>query len=458
MLILGILVSLIVFSIIVILHELGHFSAARLFGVKVNEFWLGIPPKAKKLFTDKKWTQYTLNWLPLWGFVKLVWENPATFYVYNQDKKLYNNKDLEKDILEEKAIYYKDGSEIWELERQHILKALEDNKAAYNLANKPAWQQSIIILAGVAVNFLLAWIIFSVLFFIWISPIWINTKLETQLPVKMIPNYSQALESGILIKNPGVILQPVEWSFAEEIWLKQWDIVYEIYTCEFWMNEKWFCMDANKNQLSESEYNIHKINSFWDITQILEKFKWENIQIYANANIVDKKLHEEFVNLDIWTFIWWTIYGWTIPENGKIGAYISENIEYNRNFEYKYWVLESIKYGFSETYYQSLLTFQWISTLLKKIVTPETPDERQEAISQVSGPIGIVDFITNSLSWGVKFMFIIAAIISINLWVFNLLPIPALDGGRFVFISINSIVKNYFEEKQSTLELKILYT
>jgi regulator of sigma E protease len=84
---------------------------------------------------------------------------------------------------------------------------------------------------------------------------------------------------------------------------------------------------------------------------------------------------------------------------------------------------------------------------LKKIVTPETPVERQEAIAQVSWPIGIVDFITNSLSWGVKFMFIIAAIISINLWVFNLLPIPALDGWRFIFITINGIIKKLFWRK-----------
>lgn len=447
MLIIGIFVSLIVFSIIVILHELWHFSAARFFWVKVDEFWLGIPPKAKKIFTDKKWTDYTLNWLPLWGFVKLVWEAPNTFYVYDENKKLYNNLDFEKDLTQDKSVFYKDGTEIWELQKQQILKALIDNQAPYNLANKPSWQQAIIILAGVFVNFLLAWIIFSVLFFIGISPIWINTKLETDLPVKLIPNYSQALESGILKQNPGVILQPVEWSFAEEIWLKKWDIVYEIYTCDFWMNERWFCLDNNGNQLNESRYIIHKINSFWDLTQILEKFKWEVIQIYTNANIVDKDLQKQLPNSKIWDYLWWTVHGWTIPEDGKIWAYISENIEYNRNFEYKYWVLESIKYWFSETYYQSLLTFQWIGTLVKKIVTPETPVERQEAIAQVSGPIWIVDFITDSLSSWIKFMFIITAIISINLWVFNLLPIPALDGWRFIFITINGFIKKLFWRK-----------
>lgn len=428
MLILWIVISLLVFSIIVILHELGHFSAARFFGVKVNEFWLGIPPKAKKIFTDKKGTQYTLNWLPLWGFVKLVWENPTTFYVYNKEKKIYNNLDLEKDILDNKAIFYKNGEEIWELERQHILQALEDNKAPYNLANKPARQQSIIILAGVAVNFLLAWIIFSVLFFIWISPIGINTKLETQLPVKIIPNYSQAIDAGILIKNPGVILQPVEWSFAEQIWLKTWDIIYKISGCQSMLLENNTCQgweDITQNE----------IKNFWDLQKILEIYKWKNALFYVNSTQCN------------WNNCDWGYYWWIIPQDGKIWAYISENISYNKDFEYKYWVLESIKYGFSETYYQSLLTFQWIGTLLKKIITPETPDERSQAIQQVSGPIWIVDFITDSLSGWIKLLFIIAAIISINLWVFNLLPIPALDWGRFVFITINSIVKNLFWRK-----------
>ena len=417
MLIIGIFVSLIVFSIIVILHELWHFSAARFFWVKVDEFWLGIPPKAKKIFTDKKWTQYTLNWLPLWGFVKLVWEAPNTFYVYDENKKLYNNLDLEKDLTQEKPVYYKDGTEIWELQRQQILKALQDNQAPYNLANKPSWQQAIIILAGVFVNFLLAWIIFSVLFFIGISPIWINTKLETDLPVKLIPNYSQAIESGILQQNPGVTLQPVKWSIAQNSWINIWDNIVAI----------------NNQEITSAENFIETINNSADKKVILEIVNPCPIcPAWAQCKPCDSAIKTVEITPD---------------SDGEIWAYISENIEYNRDFEYKYWVLESIKYWFSETYYQSLLTFQWIGTLVKKIVTPETPIERQEAIKQVSGPIGIVDFITDSLSSWIKFMFIITAIISINLWVFNLLPIPALDGWRFIFITINGIIKKIFWRK-----------
>jgi len=57
--------------ILVILHELGHFWAAKKLGVKVLEFGVGIPPKAKKLWTDVQGTEYTLNRIPLGGFVRL---------------------------------------------------------------------------------------------------------------------------------------------------------------------------------------------------------------------------------------------------------------------------------------------------------------------------------------------------------------------------------------------------
>ena len=68
---LGILLALFVFFIVVFLHEMGHFLVSRWSGVKVLEFGIGIPPRLKKLFRDKKGTEWTLNWLPIGGFVRL---------------------------------------------------------------------------------------------------------------------------------------------------------------------------------------------------------------------------------------------------------------------------------------------------------------------------------------------------------------------------------------------------
>ncbi|MCA9348087.1 site-2 protease family protein, partial [Candidatus Saccharibacteria bacterium] len=77
------ILGLILFVCLVLVHEWGHFIMARRNGVDVEEFGLGFPPKAKTL-TTKNGTEYTLNWLPLGGFVKLKGEHdidtePGTF-------------------------------------------------------------------------------------------------------------------------------------------------------------------------------------------------------------------------------------------------------------------------------------------------------------------------------------------------------------------------------------------
>lgn len=355
MIIIWIIVSILLFSVIVIIHELWHFGASRIFWVKVDEFWLWIPPRAKKIFTDKKWTLYSLNWLPLWGFVRLRWENSSL---------------------------------------------LKDKKDEGALINKPIWQQIIIILAGVFMNFLLAWIIFSVLFIIWIKPIWINTKIETELNVKLIPTYEQAIESGLLKKELWIILYPVEWSIAEEAWLKEWDILYKI--------------------------NWVDINTQENLIKVIQKNAWKEM-IFS----INKEKEIKMIPSEEW----------------KIWSYLSENIKLNKDFKYEYWILNWVKNWFLETYNQSLLTLKWLSMLAWNIFNPETPEEREEAIQQVSWPIWIVDFISSSISEWIIFILIIWAIISINLAIFNLLPIPALDWWRFIFIIINWITNKLFWKK-----------
>lgn len=71
---------------LVLLHELGHFITAKKNGVKVLEFGIGIPPRVCKLRKDKSGTQYTLNLIPLGGFVRLKGEDP-------KDEADFNAKD-----------------------------------------------------------------------------------------------------------------------------------------------------------------------------------------------------------------------------------------------------------------------------------------------------------------------------------------------------------------------------
>lgn len=74
---LGILLTFVVFLIVVLIHELGHFATARWTGMKVEEFGFGIPPRVARIFRDKKGTDYTFNLLPIGGFVRILGEDPT---------------------------------------------------------------------------------------------------------------------------------------------------------------------------------------------------------------------------------------------------------------------------------------------------------------------------------------------------------------------------------------------
>ncbi len=371
MIIIWIIVAIFIFSLVILIHELGHFLAARKMWVKVIEFWLWIPPKVKKIFTDKLWTNYTLNWLPLGWFVRLNWEEDIKNRDYSDKTKFYNKSYLQK---------------------------------------------SIILLAWVFMNFFLASVIFSILFLIWIKPLWINDKISSNLNSKIIPTYSWAISEWILLKKEWLIIDPIKWSIAEKSWIENGDILLTI--------------------------NNKKINSFLELQGILNKNKWKKINlkiIKPLSWILSPSQEKEATNYKNIKII--------IPENWKIWAYIWENIQLNRNFEYKYWIIDSIKYWFTETYIQSILTLKWLAILWKEIFSPEKPENRQEALNQMSWPIWIVDFVSNSIWAWIIFLSIITAIISINLGIFNLLPIPALDWWRWLFLTINTILQKIFWDK-----------
>ena len=94
--------------------------------------------------------------------------------------------------------------------------------------------------------------------------------------------------------------------------------------------------------------------------------------------------------------------------------------------------------------------------LAKNIISPKTKEQRTEAIQSVSWPVWIVSFITSTLKAGFVFLLIIWAIISISIWVFNLLPIPALDWWRFLFIILNAFFKKIFWKSLFSSNLEVI--
>src|SRR3990167_8324733 len=107
---------LVLLSTLVLVHEAGHFIAARKFGVEVEEFGIGIPPRLATLFRRGK-TAFTLNWLPLGGFVRLLGE-----------------------------------------ERERITNPLRRKGAFFA---RPLWQRALILVSGIVGNLLLGVVLFS---------------------------------------------------------------------------------------------------------------------------------------------------------------------------------------------------------------------------------------------------------------------------------------------------------
>lgn len=149
--------------------------------MKVEEFGIGIPPRALQVGKDKSGTIYTLNWLPIGGFVKMKGEEISESGAYDKD----------------------------------------------SLASKNFWQQSGVILAGVIMNFFFAFIIFSGLFMVGVEPLGINTKFPTQTETKLIPSFHEAVRIG-LVKTDGIILSPLTGSIAEKSGVLENDILIAI--------------------------------------------------------------------------------------------------------------------------------------------------------------------------------------------------------------------------------------
>lgn len=391
-----IIISIIIFSIIVLVHEFGHFATARLFWVKVYEFGLWIPPRAKKLWTDKAWTLYSLNWLPIWWFVRLKWENASYYFIFDKNNKQYKQEDIKKLLEKDIDVYDKSWKVISKDEKKFILKEIKEAEWKDSLLSKSFWKKSIVVLAWVFMNFLLSIIILTILFTIWLKPVWINSEIETNLDIKVFPTLEKSIQIWLLKENPWIILFPMTWSIAQNAWINENDILLRV----------------NWNNVKSSE----------EVKDLIWKSNWMSLNFEISRD-------DKIINIPL-----------TVSEDWKIWSYLAPNLEYNRDFVYKYSFPKSILVATKEVYNESLLTFEALGIFAKKLILPEKKEDRKEALDSVSWPVWIVSVVHDASKAWFSFLLILASLISINLWIFNLLPIPALDWWRFLFFTINEII------------------
>ncbi len=322
----GGLVSLLIISLLIFFHELGHFLFARLHGVKVEIFSIGFGSTLFRKSIGE--TEYRISLIPFGGYVKMKGQDDLNPSEYSTDRDSYNSKS--------------------------------------------PFQRFTILFGGPLFNFLLAFILFVIVGY---------TGFQSLAPVvgDLQPN-SPAIKSG----------------------LERGDRILAINGDEV---ESWKEM-AKKIENSDGEL-LFQIERRGAILKIAITPKIERA-----TNIFGETIYKKMIGIS--------------PSGDTIQIEMS--------------LLEAIQYGFEKTISSATIIFQSVEKLITGIVS----------LDQVGGVVSIFQYTAKASEEGITTLLVFTALLSVNLGVLNLLPIPALDGGHILFVFYEMVTRRRPSENTMT--------
>ena len=338
--------ALLVIAILVFLivtHELGHFIAAKVFDVRVEEFGVGYPPRA---FSFGKWgnTEYTLNWIPFGGFVRLFGEDA-------------------------------------------------DAHGRGSFADAPRWKQAVILIAGVAMNALVAWLLFA-------------AALHSGIP--------QVVDAGAVAPGASAHLEVsdvVAGSPASAAGIAAGDEILA-------MTDQSGITLSPLSPQAVSDYV--KVRGGKQITVLYMKGMATSSAILVPANAV-------------------------IPGAAATPALGVGLVE-----------VSNVALPWGEALWQGLSNtrdaFETVGASLWQLIAGVFRGTAD--LADVVGPVGLVGVVGQAAQNGLGDVLGLAGFIAVNLAIINLIPIPALDGGRLVIVGIEAIIRR----KAPPLAIQVLNT
>lgn len=334
--IIAIVIGILILLFLVFIHELGHFVTAKFFGIRVEEFGFGFPPRAwgKKIGE----TIYSINWIPAGGFVRLLGEEEAS-----------------------------------------------DDPASFS--HKSPWVRAAVVSAGVIINFLLAVLIFYLI--LGFS----SFKFDfDQTTIKTDFIFGKQ-------RNSPLILDVAKDSPAD--------------TARISIGDKIITGNGELIETSDQLRDFVQDNLDEEVTFELQDFQGENIRVVSLTPRANPPEGEGAMGVGL---------------GFDIATVTYEN------------PVEKLFSGFLHAVNSLQFQFVAIGSLIKQSFEEKTPEPLAE---NVAGPVGIVALIARFVGIGGLAAFgalvSLTALISLILAVVNILPIPALDGGRFFFIFVEGI-------------------
>ena len=342
----NIVVLLLILSVLIFVHEFGHFIMAKKFGVHVYEFALGMGPKVLGFKRKNDPTQYSLRALPIGGYCQMAGEEGE------------DDENLPKDKF---------------------------------MCNKTKLQRILILVAGVTMNFITA-----IVLLFGISLIWGNTEQSSLI--------------GYVEEN----------SPAEKAGIKVGDKIVECngYSINTW--DKLTIVTNLKNKKDSYEYVILHSNGKTETY----KLKPETYVVIGDKNI---KVTEENTLEKI------------LKENNikEEDAEISKLIGIGAPTERKKGFVNALKYAFTK----------FVSIVDTMLLTLGSLFTGKLGLNALSGPVGMYSVVGTVATYGIANVIYLMAYLSVNLGILNILPFPAFDGGRVVFIIIEAITRKKVDPK-----------
>ena len=335
--------ALIVFSAVIAIHEFGHFTVAKLCGIQVNEFSIGMGPALwKKIY---KGTQYSLRALPVGGYVALEGEESP------ESQQAEAARD-EREAEDENPVP-------------------PEQRTGIPLNEAPVWQRVLVMVAGAFMNFVLGFVVLVIL-------VAAQEGAITSKTIYSIENDALCGQTGLQAGDKVLAVNGRRCFVAN-------DILYELVRTQSYSADFTVLRDGQKVQLPGVQFDT-----------------WQDEQGETHMSIG------------------FSVYGL----EKTLGNVLRE--------------------ASNSVLYYGRIVFTSLIDLLRG----------RESINNLSGPVGIVSAIGQAASYGWQDLLELLALITVNLGILNLLPFPALDGGKVVFLIIEGVTGHAVPEKlQSVLTL-----
>ncbi len=347
------IIFLLVLTLLIAVHEMGHFLAAKLFKIRVDNFAIGFPPRLVSKMIGK--TRFSINLVPLGGYVTIHGENP------------------------------------------------EDSVTHDSILAKPKWQQIIVLIAGVTFNVILAYIFL-------VATLMFGTKVS----VDTFP--------GEVVRDPKLIITMVApGSPADLIGIKAGDEILSISNGKDLFASTTLSTLNVQKAISTAESNVSVTVKRSSLLTV------DSGQSKSTSTI--ERTKDEAVAYRF------------VPVTGIVQGKKAAGISMDMIGEAKLGFFKSFYYAGIQTYSLLENITVGLAGFIGNIFIGKG------SLKEVTGPVGIANVVGNSAKTGVAELLMIIAVISANLAVINMVPFPALDGGRVVVVILEAIIRRPINAK-----------